>query len=127
MTLDIERLDAVLSGKAVGRGCGRTTAMIVRMLTKIDFIQPPAFFYVYCGNRVNAERIFHETKKIAVEMGYFVDIRTRTHSLKIFSVSAAEPIRICFMSVENYTDCVGIDPNRVFKFYDHYFVECNFI
>lgn len=70
--LDINKLHDVIEGRATGKKCGRTTAMLAEALGLADFGEETVF--ILCGTTENAERCLRQMVMLALGMK-FVDIQ----------------------------------------------------
>lgn len=121
--LDIDRLNNVMNGKCDGRGCGRTTAMLVRAITEAE-LNNLSHVFVYSPNIWVASNLRDRFRSILCEMGYKAHHTPRmtwcvnmSHGDCCFYFkSMAQPKGLD-------TDTIGLDKCRVAVYFDHYVGE----
>ncbi len=126
--LDIDRLNLVMNGENSHRQGGKTTAMIVKMLTQVDFVDKAMPFYVFCGTSRYAADVKHRTLGIAREMGFGI-ILSRRFLLRVSPEHERFEIDIIFVGAEGANGSelqhrlAGSPVDSHLSFYDTYFFD----
>jgi hypothetical protein len=120
--LNIDRLNDVMNGKLGGRGCGRTTAMIVRTLTEAELAGIKEIV-VFATHNCHSHNLMEQVMFIALDMGYPTVRRVGGANVLKIGLDAENPSEVMtlqFASVCNRRRVLlGRNPDGIIEMTDH--------